>query len=597
VVVTTAAALSSGGATMLGMHPVKLVYLSLLLFSMGSLTAMNYWVETRASTSRIQSIVPAHNVATLWALAAAVGLLVENRQLSLLLVYLRTALSYLTVVFFVRFGTRYSGRSTSPRRPVNALLLAGLALGFVGLLTQPWLGLHFDVLIYHTDPFPYYETGFGPLWSVAITSAYGGILVVVYYLVELLLTSQHRSSRPLVVYSVGVALALVPSILTTTRGVPTLPGYDHTVFGLCIVSIAFFGGAWLGMAKIAPISRNRLLATTEDGLVVVDDSGQVADYNPEAAAFFTGNPKNRIGRPLTEVAPVLAGALRADDADVQAGGDAAADEPADDQTVEFTHRVDGDDRRFSMVISPVTDMDVRRGQALLLRDVTTRYAQRSELRRQNEQLDEFATSVSHYLRNPLQVASGQAELARRQLSDEHSAEEHRFDDLDRSLERMETIITDLRTLAEQGKSVESTAVVNFGDAVKEATTHVRTDGATVTVARDGTIRADNGRLLSILENLVGNSVEHAGPDVRITFRLTDDGFVVSDDGPGIDADRDRLFEYGYTTSSEGTGLGLSIVKTMAESHGWDIRVETDHDGAKFAVTGAVTTVDASARPS
>ncbi|MFC6758180.1 ATP-binding protein [Halomicroarcula sp. GCM10025894] len=106
-------------------------------------------------------------------------------------------------------------------------------------------------------------------------------------------------------------------------------------------------------------------------------------------------------------------------------------------------------------------------------------------------------------------------------------------------------------------------------------------------------------MLSVLENLIRNSVEHgaaesgdtAAADLTVTVRLTDDGFVFEDDGRGIDADRDRLFDYGYTTSSEGTGLGLRIVQTMVQSHGWSIRVDPEHDGARFVVSDAVTSVE------
>lgn len=568
------------GPLQLGLQPLKTAYLAVLLFSMLAMLAMNYWVQTRAATSRIQHAVVHHNASILWALAAAVGLVVESQQLALPLVYVRTGLSYAVVILFVRFATLYSGRSTSLRQPFNAAFLAGMGIGLVGLVTQPWLGLHFEPLAFHTDPFPYYETGFGPAWQFSLLVSYIGIGVALYYLLELFVTSQHRSSRPVAVYAVGVGLSLVPSVLTATGQVPTLPGYDHSVFGLGSASIAFFLGAWLGMVKITPISRDRLLATTEDGLIVVDDDGEIADYNAVARRFFTtGAP---IGHSLADIAPSVADALPA------AGLDDAAERTTERHAIELTHTADGEKRVYSMDISSVTDMDTVHGYALVLREVTERHANRAELRRQNDQLDDFANSISHHLRNPLQVASGQTEMARRELADGPPGALDRVDDLEQSLERMETIITDLRTLAKQGKSVESTAFVSFGDVVEEAGAHVETGDWTLTVERDGTIRADQGRLLSILENLVRNSVEHAGPAVDMSVELTDDGFVFCDDGPGIDAERDRLFEYGYTTSSEGTGLGLSIVKTMAESHGWDVRVDTDHDGARFVVTGVVT---------
>lgn len=66
-----------------------------------------------------------------------------------------------------------------------------------------------------------------------------------------------------------------------------------------------------------------------------------------------------------------------------------------------------------------------------------------------------------------------------------------------------------------------------------------------------------------------------------------DGVNVADDGPGVpEANRERIFEGGYSTDGEGTGLGLQLVKDIATAHGWDIRVsESDTDGARFEITG------------
>jgi len=592
-----------------GLHPIKVVYVGVLICTTLFLFGMNYWVQTRASTSRIRTVVVHHNASILWALVAALGLLVERQQATLWLVYLRTGLAYAVAILFVRFATIYSGRSTSLKRPFNAVFVGGMTVGLIGLITQPWLGLHFDPFVYHLEPFPYYETGFGPLWQLSLLWSYIGISVGLYYLVELFFTSQHRSSRPLVVYIVGVLLALIPSLLTATAHIPTLPGYDHSVFGLSIASVAFFLGAWQGMVKISPISRDKLLAKTEDGLVVIDGSGQIVDHNIVATQFFEEPETNYIGRSLASVSPVLSETVP-EEAMVSAD-DGTEGEPVEtksgNQRVEFPAH---GDRRYSMVVSPVMNMDAVAGYALLIRDVTERYENRQELQRQNRQLDDFASSISHYLRNPLQIAGGQTELARQRLAANNRSEpanQKRLDELDRSLDRMETIITDLRTLAKQGKSVEATESLTFGAVVRSAQNHVEIGGATVTVERDGILQADQSRLLSILENLIRNSIEHgetsndpttsdsgahAGSAIEMTLWLTEDGFVFEDNGSGFGGDHDRLFEYGYTTSADGTGLGLSIVRTMAESHGWQVHIDTDHDGARFVFTGAVTAVDA-----
>jgi signal transduction histidine kinase len=64
------------------------------------------------------------------------------------------------------------------------------------------------------------------------------------------------------------------------------------------------------------------------------------------------------------------------------------------------------------------------------------------------------------------------------------------------------------------------------------------------------------------------------------------GFYVADDGPGVpEADREQVFERGYTTSDGGTGFGLAIVRDIVDAHGWTVDVRTSAaGGARFDVT-------------
>ena len=97
--------------------------------------------------------------------------------------------------------------------------------------------------------------------------------------------------------------------------------------------------------------------------------------------------------------------------------------------------------------------------------------------------------------------------------------------------------------------------------------------------------ADGTHFQRLLENLFGNAVHHAGPEVSVTFGTTADGFYVADDGPGIPPEqRERVFERGVT-GGNGTGLGLDIVSEVAGAHGWTVDVgESEAGGARFDVT-------------
>jgi PAS domain S-box-containing protein len=217
------------------------------------------------------------------------------------------------------------------------------------------------------------------------------------------------------------------------------------------------------------------------------------------------------------------------------------------------------------------------------RETTERKERERELSRQNERLEEFASVVSHDLRNPLNVAQGRLELLAEECDSEH-AEPAR-----EALERMGRIIEDVLWLAREGKDIGTTGTVDLREAVGSAWEMAAADGAELVVDLTGSpaVDADGDRLGQLLENLFRNSVEHAGEDVTVTAGESEGGFYVEDDGPGIpEAEREDVFDAGYTTSQEGTGFGLSIVERIAEAHGWEVEVtESPVGGARFEVTG------------
>lgn len=203
------------------------------------------------------------------------------------------------------------------------------------------------------------------------------------------------------------------------------------------------------------------------------------------------------------------------------------------------------------------------------------------LRTQNDRLEAFTSIVSHDLRNPLNVADGRVELLREQYDSTH------LDAIDRALARMSELIDDLLTLAREGERVREPEPVDLGGLVRTCWQNVTTADAELVENCDRTILGDNSRLQQLVENLIGNAIEHGNEGVIITVGELDEGFYIEDDGPGIPQDtRDDVFEAGYSTSKEGTGFGLSIVKQVTEAHGWTIGVsEGSNGGARFELTG------------
>ncbi|EMA60617.1 ATP-binding protein [Halorubrum kocurii] len=261
---------------------------------------------------------------------------------------------------------------------------------------------------------------------------------------------------------------------------------------------------------------------------------------------------------------------------------------------EVTRETADGHKHFILHVVPIRlDAENVSGYAIYT-DVTERREREAALERQNERLDEFASIVSHDLRNPLSVAEGYVALAN------ETGEMAHLEKAAEALDRMDELVGDLLSLARQGESVGETEPVSIEALARDAWESVDTDDAELVVDDDVTVDASATRTRELLENVFRNSVEHgrqspeadeAGPlTVRVgnaAFRGDDgvakNGFFIEDDGRGLpEGKRDRVFESGFTTQENGTGLGLAITKRIADAHGWEVRaLAGDSGGARF----------------
>ncbi|MFC7074809.1 PAS domain S-box protein [Halovenus rubra] len=230
----------------------------------------------------------------------------------------------------------------------------------------------------------------------------------------------------------------------------------------------------------------------------------------------------------------------------------------------------------------------------------------NELVRQRDRLDEFASIVSHDLRNPLNVAELRLDLARDENDNDH------LEAVASAHERMSVLVDDLLTLARYGETLDSTKPVSVADLVDNCWKNVNTAHADICIDSDITVKADQNRLQQLVENLIRNAIDHGSitPSVDTVEQCADnssieaneradttgelvvtvgdlsDGFYIEDNGPGIPSEkREDVFETGFSTADGGTGFGLSIVQQVIEAHSWSIDVtESAAGGARFEIT-------------
>jgi len=226
-------------------------------------------------------------------------------------------------------------------------------------------------------------------------------------------------------------------------------------------------------------------------------------------------------------------------------------------------------------------------------DITDRIEREHALERQNERLDRFADVLSHDLRNPLSVASGQVEILDA-LEELPAGAEKPLDDLEWSLDRIEALVEDTLRLARQGSVVDDPEPTDVADVARNAWRCVDCEETNFELDDPlPLIAADPDRLQELLENLFRNASQHARPEdgsITVTVGGMPGGVYVADDGVGIPvADRESVFEEGYTTESDGTGFGLAIVREIAEAHDWSVAVtESSEGGTRFEFTGVNT---------
>ncbi|QSG11882.1 Signal transduction histidine kinase with PAS and REC domains [Halapricum desulfuricans] len=353
---------------------------------------------------------------------------------------------------------------------------------------------------------------------------------------------------------------------------------------------------------------NALLSTLFEalpvGVLAEDESRQVLAANERLFELFDfkGTPSDIVGADCERLAEDAGGILADTEAFIaEIEHRIETRNPVDD--VEFVLE---DDRTFALSYRPL-ELPDGNGHLWMYRDVTEQKERERTLKRERDRFEEFANVVSHDLRNPLHVARGRLELASEDCDSEH------HETIVDALDRMDTLIDDLLTLAREDDQVNEREHIDLASLVESCWRNVDSV-ATLQVAIDRTVSADRNRLRQLFENLFRNAVEHgsAGGDIGaspglvrgssagtqadqgsptrgVTIRIgeLEGGFYVADDGPGIPPDvRERVFEAGYSTTETGTGFGLSIVEQVATAHGWDVNVtESDAGGARFEFTG------------
>lgn len=199
---------------------------------------------------------------------------------------------------------------------------------------------------------------------------------------------------------------------------------------------------------------------------------------------------------------------------------------------------------------------------------------------------EFVGNASHELLGPVAACRTQLEVALTYLPPSAQWERLGQDLLEDAL-RMERLVRDLLFLAraDADELALRSEPVDLADVVAElASPQVTVEGEPTLVV------GDRAALATLIRNLLDNAGRHARSRVLVTLRP--DGLVVADDGPGVPSHlRDRIFDRFFqadptrSPGSAGAGLGLAIARSIAQTHGGTLDLDTTSrlGGASFVL--------------
>jgi PAS domain S-box-containing protein len=311
-----------------------------------------------------------------------------------------------------------------------------------------------------------------------------------------------------------------------------------------------------------------------------------------ACAKILGRSVNEVqGRSLRELLPSdsCSAIVQSDQQVVRAG---------DTRTVEEVAEIDGIVRTFLTTKGPYRDADQKTiGTVGIARDITERKKSEQhlvktvgELKRSNDELQQFAYVASHDLQEPLRMVASYTELLAKRYKGrlDSDADEFIAFAVD-GCNRMQGLIQDLLAYSRAGTNGKTLREISAEDALQAALTNLRAaieqSGAVVTHDSLPALRTDDTQLAQVFQNLVGNAIKYRSAAVpQVHLSATKNGapewiFSVRDNGLGIDPQYfERIFILFQRLHGQnefaGTGIGLAVCKKIVERLGGRIWVES-----------------------
>ncbi len=347
--------------------------------------------------------------------------------------------------------------------------------------------------------------------------------------------------------------------------------------------------------RVSESRYRRLFETAQDGILILDaDTGQITDVNPFLVKMLGYSHAEFLGRQLWEIGPFKdIAAAQAAFMELQSKGYIRYE----DLPLEAS-----DGRRLNVeFVSNVYWVDQQRVIQCNIRDITARKRAEealsqsmAELQERNEELDAFAHTVAHDLKNPATLIVSYAELLTREYATLSEGECQAYlKTIERTGYKLSTIINELLLLARLRKSEVATAPLDMvrivAESISRLTDSIKDAQAEIVWPDASTWPVALGYgpwVEEVWVNYLSNALEYgstplAPPRIEVGATLQPDDMVcywVRDHGPGLTPEAQPRLFMPFTRLDQmrlgGHGLGLSIVRRIMEKLGGQVGLKS-----------------------
>jgi two-component system sensor histidine kinase PilS (NtrC family) len=330
-----------------------------------------------------------------------------------------------------------------------------------------------------------------------------------------------------------------------------------------------------------------IIQSLDSGLITTDRSGKISFLNRTASRILAIDEGTGVSMNLDSLLSGLQASLAVESAQ---GEDIARRE---EMTIK---RPDGEILHLGLSRSPLKDMNgALVGSILIFQDIT-RIKEMEEQIRTTERMasiGQMAAGIAHEIRNPLASLTGSIQVLREEINLRDN-NLNLMNIIIRESERLNRLVTDFLLFAQPPRNAFSPIILNpLIDETLDLLKNSPEFNGHIAISKgftcDAGVFGDANQLKQVFWNLFLNAVQEMtdGGKLGVILERERDSVKVSisDTGRGIaNEDKGKIFEPFFTTKDSGTGLGLAIVHRIVETHGGQIRVDSEPDrGTTFSL--------------